>query len=69
MLSQSDEYVKSLKVKLMTVLHPSYRPKDGFLGFGNAHSGQSFFEFEIKADTEIPTLSAKLNKRCDGTQK
>ena len=51
-ITKEYEYEKILKVKLMTVLHPSYRPKDGFLGFGNAHSGQSFFEFEIEADTE-----------------
>ena len=51
-ITKEYEHEKILKVKLMTVLHPSYRPKDGFLGFGNAHSGQSFFEFELEADTE-----------------
>ena len=48
-ITEEYEQEKIFKVKLMTVLHPSYRPKDGFLGFGNAHSGQSFFEFELEA--------------------
>ncbi len=59
---KNTKHEKILKVKLMTVLHPSYRPKDGFLGFGNAHSDSRSLSLRLK-QTQNHRLSTTLHIR------
>lgn len=40
---------KTLQVKIMDIFNPSYKPSGNFRGFGNAHIGKPFLEFDIKA--------------------
>ncbi len=42
-----------LQLKLMSIFNPSYKPTGSFTGFGNAHSGQSFLEYDIKVNSPV----------------
>lgn len=43
----------TLQLKLMSIFNPSYKPSGSFTGFGNAHSGQSFLEYDIKVNSPL----------------
>ncbi|MBQ8791667.1 MAG: hypothetical protein IJZ51_10180 [Ruminiclostridium sp.] len=47
---------KTLRLKIMSIFNPSYTPQGEYTGFGNAHSGQSFCEYDI----EINAMSDSL---------
>ena len=42
-----------LQLKLISIFNPSYKPSGSFTGFGNAHTGQSFLEYDIRVDSPL----------------
>ena len=42
-----------LQLKLMSIFNPSYKPSGSIMGFGNAHTGQSFLEYDIKVNSPL----------------
>lgn len=49
---------RMLKLKIITIFNPSYRPEGEYVGFGNAHSGQSFCEYDIEISTPCTNIEA-----------
>ncbi|MDE6579569.1 MAG: hypothetical protein K2K41_03450, partial [Ruminiclostridium sp.] len=43
----------TLQLKLISIFNPSYKPSDSFTGFGNAHTGQSFLEYDIRVNSSL----------------
>jgi len=44
---------QTLQVKIISIFNPSYEPSGSFVGFGNAHNGQPFVEFDIKVNSPL----------------
>lgn len=44
---------KTLQLKLLAVFNPSYKPSGSFTGFGNAHDGRAFCEYDIKVNKPL----------------
>lgn len=43
----------TLQLKLISIFNPSYKPSGSFTGFGNAHTGQSFLEYDIRVNSSL----------------
>lgn len=44
---------KKLQVKFINIFNPSYKPSGSFIGFGNAHNGSPFLEFDINVNSSL----------------
>lgn len=44
---------KTLQVKIIDIFNPSYKPSGSFVGFGNAHNGSPFLEFDINVNSPL----------------
>ena len=44
---------KTLQVKVIDIFNPSYKPSGSFVGFGNAHNGSPFLEFNINVNSPL----------------
>ena len=40
----------------MTITHPSYKPRENYYGFGNAHTGMFFKKFYIRPETSLEII-------------
>lgn len=54
----TEEYSKEekLSVTIMTITHPSYKPRENYYGFGNAHTGMFFKKFYIRPETSLEII-------------
>lgn len=54
----------TLQLKLIVIFNPSYKPSGNFTGFGNAHSGRAFCEYDINVNAPLKlcnTLTSTSN--------
>lgn len=59
---------KTLQLKYINIFHPSYKPAGSFTGFGNAHIGQPFCEFDITVNSPLSVSESALkpiNGECE----
>lgn len=51
---------KTLQLKYISIFNPSYKPAGSFTGFGNAHQGQPFCEFDITVNSPLDVSESAL---------
>lgn len=59
---------KTLQLKYINIFHPSYKPAGSLTGFGNAHIGQPFCEFDITVNSPLNVSESALepiNGECE----